>query len=114
MRGINKSRISAGYRSSKNGLRKNLVGLSVAAISEARIITTIMIADRTAIVKRGQALCRFGKALANLAKKLGPLLAPLLNIIAQAISWGAKGLAWLASNLCVLAIAVTWFAYTII
>ncbi len=57
----------------KNGLRKNLVGVSGRHHLRRGIITTVVISwtkrsEKTAAKAVGQ----FGKALANLAKKAGP------------------------------------------
>ena len=83
-------------------LKENLVGLSAVGISIAGIITTIIMAERKALVKGGQALGSFGKSVVNVLKSLVPVLTPLLNILATVLSWAAKGIAWLASNLWAL------------
>ena len=93
----------------KEWAKKNMVGLSVVAISIAGIITTIVVSARKAVLHGGQENGKFAKALYNLGQKIGSLIAPLLNIIAQVISLGAKGLAWLASNLWVLVVAFTLY-----
>ncbi len=81
----------------KRWAKENLVGVS--AISVAGIITTVVIAGRSAVKKGAKAVGQFGKALADIAKKAAPVIATILNIIAQALTWGAKALEFLSRNL---------------
>ncbi len=53
----------------KKWAKENIAGVSAVAISIAGIITTIVIAGRSAVKKGAKAVGQFGKALANVAKK---------------------------------------------
>ena len=91
--------------------KENIAGVSAVAISIAGIITTIVIAGRSAVKKGAKAVGQFGKALANIAKKAAPAIATILNILAQALTWGAKALEFLSRNLWIVALALTYFLY---
>ncbi len=60
--------------------------MSAVAISIAGIITTIVIAGRSAVKKGGKAVAEFGKALANIVKKAPPAIATILNVLAQVLT----------------------------
>ncbi len=66
--------------------KENIAGVSAVAISITGIITTIVIAGRSAVKKGAKAAGQFGKALANVAKKAAPAIATILNILAQALT----------------------------
>ncbi len=58
----------------KRWAKENLVRVSAIAISVAGIITTVVIAGRSAVKKGAKAVGQFGKALANIAKKAAPAI----------------------------------------
>ncbi len=95
----------------KKWAKENIAGVSAVAISISGIITTIVIAGRSAVKKGAKAVGEFGKALANVAKKAAPAIATILNILAQALTWGAKALEFLSRNLWIVALALTYFLY---
>ncbi len=95
----------------KKWAKENITGVSAIAISIAGIITTIVMAGRSAVKKGAKAVGQFGKALANIAKKAAPAIATILNILAQALTWGAKALEFLSRNLWIVALALTYFLY---
>ncbi len=66
----------------KKWAKQNIAGVSAVAISIAGIITTIIIAGRSAVKKGAKAVGKFGKALANVTKKAVPAIATILNILA--------------------------------
>ncbi len=80
----------------KKWAKENIAGVSAVAISIAGIITTIVIAGRSAVKNGAKAVGQFGKALANIAKKAAPTI---LNILSQALTWGVKALEFLSRNL---------------
>ena len=93
----------------KKWAKENIAGVSAVAISIAGIITTIVIAGRSAVKKGAKAVGQFGKAIANIAKKAAPAIATILNILAQVLTWGAKALEFLSKNLWIVALALTYF-----
>ena len=95
----------------KKWTKENIAGVSAVVISIAGIITTIVIAGRSAVKKGAKAVGQFGKALANIAKKAAPAIATILNILAQGLTWGAKALEFLSRNLWIVALALTYFLY---
>ena len=66
----------------KKWAKQNIAGVSAVTISIAGIITTIIIAGRSAVKKGAKAVGKFGKALANVTKKAAPAIATILNILA--------------------------------
>ncbi len=99
------------FKRFKKWAKENIAGVSAVAISIAGIITTIVIAGRSAVKKGAKAVGQFGKALANIAKKAAPAIATILNILAQVLTWGAKALEFLSRNLWIVALALTYFLY---
>ncbi len=95
----------------KKCAKENIAGVSAVAISIAGIITTIVIAGRSAVKKGAKAVGQFGNALANVAKKAAPAITTILNILAQALTWGAKALEFLSRSLWIVALALTYFLY---
>ncbi len=95
----------------KKWAKENIEGVSAVATSIAGIITTIIIAGRSAVKKGAKAVGKFGKVLANVTKKAAPAIATILNILAQALTWGAKALEFLSRNLWIVALALTYFLY---
>ncbi len=99
------------YERFKKWAKENIASVSAVAISIAGIITTIVLAGRSAAKKGAKAVGEFGKALANIAKKAVPAIATILNILAQVLTWGAKALELLSRNLWIVALALTYFLY---
>ncbi len=95
----------------KKWAKENITGVSAVPISIAGIITTVVIAGRSAVKKGAKAVGQFGKALAKIAKKAAPAIATILNILAQALTWGAKALEFLSRNLWIVALFLTYLLY---
>ena len=80
------------------------MGLSAVAISAAGIITTIVIAGRSAKKAGARGTKKFAKALAEVGKKVAPVLGAALSVIGSVLSLTAKGLDWVSKNLWSLAL----------
>ena len=70
--------------------QKNLGNISLAAISVAGIITTIVMGARTAIKKGAQATSKFAKALVKVGEKVAPIIGGLLNLAAKLLTLSAN------------------------
>ena len=88
--------------------KENLLGLSAVAISAAGIITSIVIAGRSAIKAGVRGTKKFAKALAEVAKKVAPVLGAVLNLIGSVLTATAKGLDWVSRNLWSLALLIVY------
>ena len=95
----------------KKWARENLLELSAVAISVAGILTTVIMAGRSALKRGAQAVSKFGKAVANLAKKFGPILSAIGTLVSKVLTLGAQGILFLAQNLWILFLALTYFLY---
>ena len=95
----------------KQWAKKNLGNISLAAISVAGIITTIVMGARTAIKKGAQATCKFAKALAKVGEKVAPIIGGLLNLAAKLLTLSANAVGFLAKNLWLLAVGIAYFLY---
>ena len=91
--------------------RENLLELSAVSISVAGILTTVIMAGRSALKRGAQAVSKFGKAVANLAKKFGPILSAIGTLVSKVLTLGAQGVLFLAQNLWILVLALTYFIY---
>ena len=91
--------------------RENLLELSAVSISVAGILTTVIMAGRSALKRGAQAVSKFGKAVANLAKKFGPILSAIGTLVSKVLTLGAQGILFLAQNLWILVLALTNFIY---
>ena len=80
--------------------KENIAGVSAVAISIAGIITTIVIAGRSAVKKGAKAVGEFGKALANVAKKAAPAIATILNILAQVLTVAKPAFSTWSCSIC--------------
>ena len=95
----------------KQWAKKNLGNISLAAISVAGIITTIVMGARTAIKKGAQATSKFAKALAKVGAKVAPITGNLLGLVAKLLTLGAGVVGFLAKNLWLLAVAIAYILY---
>ena len=95
----------------KQWAKKNLGNISLAAISVAGIITTIVMGARTAIKKGAQATSKFARALAKLGAKVAPIIGNLLGLVAKLLTLGASAVGFLAKNLRLLAVAIAYILY---
>ena len=91
--------------------RENLLELSAVSISVAGILTTVIMAGRSALKRGAQAVSKFGKAVANLAKKFGPILSAIGTLVSKVLTLGAQGILFLAQNLWILVLALTYLIY---
>jgi hypothetical protein len=93
--------------------RENLLELSAVSIYVAGILTTVIMAGRSALKRGSQAVSKFGKAIANLAKKFGPILSAIGTLVSKVrmLTFGAHGILFLAQNLWILVLALTYFIY---
>ena len=92
------------FRRFSKWAKENLLGLSAVAISAAGIITTIVIAGRSAMKAGARGTKKFAKALAEVGKKVAPVLGAVLSVIGSVLSLTAKGLDWVLKNLWSLAL----------
>ena len=95
----------------KQWAKRNLGGISLAAISVAGIITTIVMGARTVIRKGAQATSKFARALAKVGEKVAPLIGSLLNLAAKLLTLSADAVGFLAKNLWLLAVAIAYILY---
>ena len=95
----------------KQWAKKNLGNISLAAISVAGIITTIVMGARTAIKKGAQATSKFARALAKVGAKVAPIIGNLLGLVAKLLTLGASAVGFLAKNLWLLAVAIAYILY---
>ena len=96
------------FRRFSKWAKENLLALSAVAISAAGIITTIVIAGRSAIKAGAQGTKKFAKALAEVGKKVAPVLGAVLSVIGSVLSLTAKGLDWVSKNLWSLALFIVY------
>ena len=97
------------FRRFSKWAKENLLALSAVAISAAGIITTIVIAGRSAIKAGVQGKKKFAKALAEVGKKVAPVLGAVLSVIGSVLSLTAKGLNCISKNLWSLALLIVYF-----
>ena len=88
-----------GFERFKQWAKKNLGNISLAAISVAGIITTIVMGARTAIKKGAQATSKFAKALAKVGAKVAPIIGNLLGLVAKLLTLGAGVVGFLAKKI---------------
>ena len=95
----------------KKFAKENLLGLSAVSVSIAGIITTIVIAGKSAVKAGANATKKFAKGLSKVAEKVAPVLGAVLNIVAKVLTLGAKGLNWISRNLWSLALLAVFIVY---
>ena len=95
----------------KKWSRENLLGLSAVSVSVAGIITTIVIAGKSAVKAGANATKKFAKGLSKIAEKVAPVVSGVLNIVAKVLTLGAKGLSWISRNLWSLALLIVFLIY---
>ena len=91
--------------------KKNLGGISVAAISVAGIITTIVMGAPTVIKKGARATRKFAKTLAKLGEKAALVIGGLLNLAAKLLTLSAGAVGFLSKNLWLLAVVIAYMLY---
>ena len=95
----------------KQWAKKSLGNISVAAISVAGIITTIVMGARTVIKKGAQATSKFARALAKVGEKVAPIIGNLLGLVAKLLTLSAGAVGFLAKNLWLLAVGIAYILY---
>ena len=95
----------------KKFAKENLLGLSAVSVSVAGIITTIVIAGKSAVKAGANATKKFAKGLSKIAEKVAPVIGGVLNIVAKMLTLGAKGLNWISRNLWSLALLIVLVVY---
>ena len=95
----------------KKFVKDNALSLVGITIMFGTLVTSIVMAARSAIRKGATVTSKLARAVYNIGKKVAPLLSPIVSLIGTALSLGAKGVSWLAQNLWVLAILLAWLFY---